>query len=155
MSTAVDKVEVEEDKTDNWEDNDANYELPVPTHTLDNNDDDKVSTDIDATELEDMEEAVLESTTIDRLRRSTRNQIPRRLTKVNFDNKSYSNGQYKDGTIHITVDSGLNTDHPSPINPDPIMNVQGTAMLHYTDPEAQAVEFAQSYSFKVGLKRIS
>jgi len=155
VSTAVDKVEVEEDKTDNWEDNDANYELPVPTHTLDNNDDDKVSTDIDATELEDMEEAVLESTTIDRLRRSTRNQIPRRLTKVNFDNKSYSNGQYKDGTIHITVDSGLNTDHPSPINPDPIMNVQGTAMLHYTDPEAQAVEFAQSYSFKVGLKRIS
>ena len=26
-------------------------------------------------------------------------------------------------------------------------------MLHYTNPEAQAVAFAQSYSFKAGLKK--
>ena len=130
MSTAVNKVEGEEDKADNWEDNDANYNLPVSTHILENNDNDDVSTDVDATELDDMEEAVLESTTIDGLRRSTQNRIPRRLTKVNFNNKSYSDGQYKDGTIHITVDSGHNNDHPSPINPDPIMHVLGTAMLH-------------------------
>ena len=33
------------------------------------------------------------------------------------------------------------------------MHVLGTAMLHYTNPEAQAVAFAQSYSFKAGLKK--
>jgi hypothetical protein len=51
------------------------------------------------------------------------------------------------------VDSGHNTDHPPLIDPDPIMHVLGTAMLHCTNPEAQAVEFAQSYSFKAGLKK--
>jgi len=34
------------------------------------------------------------------------------------------------------------------------MHVLSTAMLHYTDPKARAVAFAQSYSFKAGLKKI-
>jgi hypothetical protein len=76
-----------------------------------------------------------------------------RLTKVSFDNKSYLDGQYKGGTIHITVDSGHDTDHPSPINPDPLMHVLEIAMLHYTNPKARAVAFAQSYSLKAGLKK--
>ena len=33
------------------------------------------------------------------------------------------------------------------------MHVLGTAMLHYTNPEDRAVAFAQSYSFKAGLKK--
>ena len=33
------------------------------------------------------------------------------------------------------------------------MHVLGTAMLHYTNPNARAVAFAQSYSFKAGLKK--
>ncbi len=102
-----------------------------------------------------MEEAVLGSTTIDRHRRSTRNRTPTCFTKVSFDNKSYSDGQYKEGTIHITVDLGHDTDHPSPINPNPLMHVLGIAMLHYTDPDARAIAFAQSYSFKAGLKKFS
>ena len=32
------------------------------------------------------------------------------------------------------------------------MHVLGTAMVHYTNPKARAVVFAQSYSFKAGLK---
>jgi hypothetical protein len=75
------------------------------------------------------------------------------LTKVSFDNKSYSDSQYKGGTIHITVDSGHDADHPSPIDPDPLMYVLGIAMLHYTNPKARAVAFAQSYSLKAGLKK--
>ena len=67
--------------------------------------------------------------------------------------KSYSGGKYKNGTVHITVDLGHDTDHPSPINSEPLMHVLGTAMLHYTNPEARAITFAQSYSFKVGLKK--
>ena len=49
VSTAVNKVEVEEDEADNWEDNNANHNLPVPTHILDNNDDDDVSTEVNTT----------------------------------------------------------------------------------------------------------
>jgi hypothetical protein len=33
------------------------------------------------------------------------------------------------------------------------MHVLGIVMLHYTNPEARAVAFAQSYSFKAGLKK--
>ncbi len=51
------------------------------------------------------------------------------------------------------MDLGHNTDHPSPINPDPLMHVLGIAMLHYTNPEARAIAFAQSYSFKAGLMK--
>ncbi len=75
------------------------------------------------------------------------------MAKVSFDNKSYLNGQYNDGTIHITVDSGHNVDHPSPIDPDPLMHVLGIGLLHYTNPKVRAVAFAQSYSFKAGLKK--
>jgi hypothetical protein len=75
------------------------------------------------------------------------------MTKVSFNNKTYSDGQYKDGTIHITVDSGHDTNHPSPIDPDPLTHILGIAMLHYTNPEAPAVGFAQSYSFKASLKK--
>jgi hypothetical protein len=94
VSTAVDKVELVEDKEYNWEDNDTYHDAPVHTHDLDNGDGDEVPTDVDATKLNDLEEAVLASTTIDGLRCSTQNWIPTRLTKVNFDKKTYSDGQY-------------------------------------------------------------
>ena len=81
-----------------------------------------------------------------------RNQM--RLTKVNFNNKTYSDGHYKDGTIHITIDSGHNADHPSPINPDPLIHVMGVALLHYYTPEIQAAAFPQTYSLKAGIKNI-
>ncbi len=128
---------------------------PIPIHMTDIDDDDNATEDktIDAKAAE-MEEAVLGSTTIDGCRCSTRNRTPTRFTKVSFDNKSYSEGQYKEGTIHITVDSGHDTDHTSPINPNPLMHVLGIAMLHYTNPDARAVAFAQSCSFKAGLKKI-
>jgi hypothetical protein len=76
-----------------------------------------------------------------------------RLTKVSIDNKSYSDGQYKDGTIQITLDSGHDANHPSPIDLDPLVHILGIALLHYTNPKARAVAFAQSYSFKAGLKK--
>ena len=51
------------------------------------------------------------------------------------------------------VGTGHNADHPSPIDPDPLMHVLGTAMMHYTNPDARALTFAQVYSFKTGLKK--
>jgi len=51
------------------------------------------------------------------------------------------------------VDSGHNANVPSPIDPDPLMRVLGIVMHHYTDPKAQAVAFAQVYSFKARLKK--
>jgi hypothetical protein len=111
-----------------------------PTPILDKDMDDNESVDAKAAK---QEEEILGSTTINGRCRSTRNQIPTSLTKVSFNNKSYLDCQYKGGTIHITVDSGHNANHPSPINPDPLMHVQGIAMLHYTNPEAHAVAFAQ------------
>jgi hypothetical protein len=162
VSTGVNEVQL-----DHWADhpdkNDLYHDIPmhptlevppIPIH-MTNIDDDDNATDnktIDA-EAAEMEEAVLGSTTIDRRCCSTRNRTPTRFTKVSFDNKPYSDGQYKEGTIHITVDSGHDTNHPSPIDPDPLMHVLGIAMLHYTNPDAQAVAFAQSYSFKAGLKK--
>ncbi len=156
VSTAVDEI-----KVDNWanlpEEDDIYHDLPaqptivVPsTPILDKDMDDKKSVNAKAAKLE---EEILRSTTIDRQRRSTCNRIPTSLTKVSFNNKSYSDGQYKGGTIHITVDSVHNANHPSPINPDPLMHVLGIAMLHYTNPEARAVTFAQLYSLKAGLKK--
>ncbi len=156
MSTAVNKIEV-----NNWanlpEEDDIYHDLPSqptilvpPTPILDEDMDNDESVNAEAAELE---EEILGSTTIDGRRCSTRNQIPTSLTKVGFDNKSYLDGQYKGGTIHITVDSGHDTDHPSPINPDPLMHVLGIAMLHYTNPKACTVAFAQSYSLKAGLKK--
>jgi hypothetical protein len=156
VSTAVDEI-----KVDNWanlpEEDDIYHDLPAqltivipPTPILDKDMDDDKSVNAKAAELE---EEILGSTTIDGQHRSTRNRISMSLTKVSFDNKSYSDGQYKSGTIHITVDSGHDADHPSPIDPDPLMHVLGIAMLHYTNPEARAVAFAQSYSLKAGLKK--
>ncbi len=74
------------------------------------------------------------------------------LTKVGFDNKSYLDGKYRDGTIHITIDTGHNADHPSSIDPNPLMHALGTAMMHYVNPDARALVFAQVYSFKAGLR---
>ncbi len=162
MSTAVDEVQI-----DHWANplnvNNLYHDIPmhptlvvppIPIHMTDIDDDDNATDDetIDA-EAAEMEEAVLGSTTIGGRCCSTCNPTPTRFTKVSFDNKSYSDGQYKEGTVHITVDSGHDTDHPSPINPDPLMHFLGIAMLHYTDPDAQAVAFAQSCSFKAGLKK--
>jgi hypothetical protein len=64
------------------------------------------------------------------------------------------NSEYKDGTIHITVRTGHDANHPSPINPDPLMHTLGTAMLHYNNPDVQAIAFAQVNSFKADLKKI-
>jgi hypothetical protein len=163
VSTAVDEVQIDHwanppDKNDLYHDIAMHPTLvvpPIPIHMTDIDDDNNATDDetINAKAAK-MEEAVLGSTTINGRRLSTCNRTPTRFTKVSFDNKSYSDGQYKEGTIHITVDSGHDTDHPSPINPDPLMHVLGIAMLHYTNLDAQAVAFAQSYSFKAGLKKI-
>ena len=134
---------------------------PTPINMTNTDDDEDRSDDemldVEAAEIKDVvlgSDVALGSTTINGRHRSTRNRTPTCFTKVSFDNKSYSDGQNKNGTFHITVDLGNNTNHPSPINPDPLMHVLGTAMLHYTNPEARAVAFAQSYSFKAGLKKI-
>jgi hypothetical protein len=161
VSTAVDEVQI--DQWTDLPDDDIYHDMtthptllvpPTPINMTNTNDENNIPDikSLDAVAAE-MEEAVLGSTTIDGCRRSTRNRTPTCFTKVSFDNKSYSDGQYKNGTVHITVDSGHGTDHPSPINPDPLMHVLGIAMLHYTNPEARAVAFAQSYSFKAGLKK--
>jgi hypothetical protein len=156
VSTAVNKI-----KVDNWanlpEEDDIYHDLPTqptivvpPTPILDEDMDKDESLDTKAAKLE---EEILGSTAIDGCCRSTHNRIPTSLTKVSFDNKSYSDGQYKGGTIHITVDSGHNANLPSPINTDPLMHVLGIPMLHYTNPEARVVAFAQLYSLKAGLKK--
>ncbi len=40
-----------------------------------------------------------------------------------------------------------------PINPDPLIHVLGTTLTHYAYPDAQAVAFAQAYSFKADIKK--
>jgi hypothetical protein len=65
---------------------------------------------------------------------------------------SYPDGKYRDGTIHITVDTGHDAYHTSLIDPNPLMHALDTAMMHYADPNARALAFAQVYRFKVGLK---
>ncbi len=156
VSTAVNKI-----KVDNWtdlsEENNIYHNLPThprivipPTPILDN---DIANNKMVNTKAAELEEAILGYTTINRCRHSTRKQIPTHVTKVSFNNKTYSDDQYKDGTIHITVDSGHNADHPAPIDPDPLTHVLGIAMLHYTNPEAHTVAFSQLYSFKAGLKK--
>ncbi len=162
MSTTVDEVQIDHwanppDKNNLYHDIPMHPTLivsPIPIHMTDIDNDNNATDDktINAKAAE-MEEAVLGSTTIDERCHSTRNRTPTCFTKVSFDNKSYSDGQYKEGTVHITVDSGHDTNHPSPIDPNPLMHVLGIAMLHYTDPNARAVAFAQSYSFKAGLKK--
>jgi hypothetical protein len=104
-------------------------------------------------EATDIKAAILGSTTIDGLRRSTQVPIPSRITKVSFNNKSYSDETYKDDTVHITVDAGYNNNHPSSINPDPYMHVLSIAMLHHSNPDIVGAAFAQSYSVKARLKK--
>ena len=161
VSTAVNEIQI-----DQWTDlpeDDIYHDMPThptlvvpptPINMTNSNNDKDITEDesLDAKAAK-MEKAVLGSTTIDRRGCSTRNRTPTCFTKVSFNNKSYSGGKYKNGTVHITVDLGHDTDHPSPINSEPLMHVLGTAMLHYTNPEARAITFAQSYSFKVGLKK--
>jgi hypothetical protein len=45
-------------------------------------------------------------------------------------------------SFYITVGLGHNTNHPSPIDPNPLMHVLGIVMLQYTNPEARAAAFA-------------
>ncbi len=161
VSTAVDEVQI--DQWNDLPDDDIYHDMTThptlvvpPTHINTTNTDDENNIPDDKSldaDIAEMEEAILGSTTIDGCRHSTGNRTPTCFTKVSFDNKSYSDGQYKNGTVHITVDLGHDTNHPSPINPNPLMHVLGIAIFHYTNPEAQAVTFPQSYSFKAGLKK--
>jgi hypothetical protein len=153
VSTAVNKVDTFEFPED---DADTFHELPTPPTLLippemitDNN----AENPVDNKEAAKIEEVVLGSTTVDGLRHSTRIPIPPCTTKVSFKNKLYSNGTYKDGTVHITVDAGHDNDHPFPINPDLYMHVLGIALLHYSNPNVLGAAFARSNSFKAGLKK--
>ncbi len=80
-------------------------------------------------------------------------QAPRRLTKASFNNKSYLGSYYKDSTIHITTNSGHDANQPLPINPDPLVHVLGTALIHIANPEAWAVVFEQANSFREGIQK--
>jgi hypothetical protein len=51
------------------------------------------------------------------------------------------------------VGAGQDNNHLSLINPDPYMHVLGIGMLHYSNPNIVDAAFAQSYSFKAGLKK--
>jgi hypothetical protein len=106
-------------------------------------------------EAADSKAAFLGSTTIDGLRRSTRVPLTHRVTKFNFNNKSYSDGTYKDGTVDIMVGAGQDNDHPSPINPDPYMHILGVAVLHYFNPENVGAAFAQFYSSNPGSRNLA
>jgi hypothetical protein len=53
----------------------------------------------------------------------------------------------------MTIGAGHDNNHPSPINLDLYMHVLGVAMLHYSNPDIVGAAFAQSYSFKAGLKK--
>jgi hypothetical protein len=143
-STAIDKADTFE-----FFEDDANlfHELPTPPTLLIPPEmimDDNAENPVNNKEAAKIKEAILGSTTVDGLRRSTRIPIPPRITKVSFNNKSYFDGTYKDGTIHITVDAGHDNDHPSLINPDPYMHVLGIALLHYSNPNVLGAAFAQS-----------
>jgi hypothetical protein len=81
------------------------------------------------TEAAQLEETILGSITINGCCCSAHNSKPKHVTKVSFNNKSYSDGHYKDGTIHITVGLSHNTNHPSPIDPNPLMHIQDIALL--------------------------
>jgi hypothetical protein len=74
---------------------------------------------------------------------SAQTLAPRRLTKASFNNKSYLDGYDKDGTIHITTGSNHDANHPSLIDPNPLMHLLGTALIHYANPKACAMAFAQ------------
>jgi hypothetical protein len=114
---------------------DANpfHELPTPPTLFippEMITDDDAKKPINDKEAAKIEEAILVSTTVDGLRCSTRIPIPPCITKVSFKNKLYSDGTYKDGTVHVTINAGHDIDHPSPINPDLYIHVLGIALLH-------------------------
>jgi hypothetical protein len=105
-------------------------------------------------EASNIEAAVFGSTTIDGLCCSTRVPLPPPcITKVSFNNKSYSDGTYKDNAVHIMVIAGHDNNHPSPIDPDPYMHILGVAMLHYSNPNIIGTVFTQSYRINTGLKK--
>jgi hypothetical protein len=153
VSTAIDEVNTFEFPDD---DPDLFHKLPtLPTLLIPPKmiTDDYAEDPVDNKEAAEIKENVLGSTTVGNLRCSTCIPIPPCITKVSFKNKLYSDGTYKDGTLHVTVDAGHNNDHPSPINPDPYIHVPGTALLHYSNPNVLGATFARSYSFKAGLKK--
>jgi hypothetical protein len=96
---------------------------------------------VDDKEAAKIEEAVIGSITVNGLHPSTRIPIPPRITKVSFKNNLYSNGTYKDGIVYITVNTGHDNDHPSPIDPDPYMHILGIALLYYSDPDILGATF--------------
>jgi hypothetical protein len=154
VTTAVNKIEV-----DGWLEHTQIYKDPyndLPTHPT-------IATpptiDIPTKELatpptmaptHDTKEDNLGSIIVDGRRRSSHTPAPRHFTKIGFNRKSYPNRQYKDGTIHITTCSH-NANHPSPINPGPLMHALDTAILHYANPDYRAIAFAQVY-IKAGHK---
>ncbi len=153
MSTAVDEVNTfkfPEDDADSFHKLPTLLTLLVPPEMIMDND---TKNPVNNKEAAKIEEAIPGSTTVDNLHCSTCISIPPRITKVSFKNKLYSNGTYKNSTIHITVNAGHNNDHPSPINQDPYMHLLGIVMLHYSDPNVLGAAFVQSYSFKAGLKK--
>jgi hypothetical protein len=144
VSTAIDKVDTFEFLED---DADPFHELPTPPTLLippemitDNN----AENPINNKEADKIKEAIHGSTTVDDLHCSTCIPIPPCITQVSFKSKLYSDGTYKDGTVHITVDAGHDNDHPSPINPDPYIHILGIALLHYSNPDVLGAAFAQS-----------
>jgi hypothetical protein len=153
VSTAFDKVDTfkfPEEDPDPFHKLDTPPTLLVPPVMMM---DDNAKNPINDKEAVKIKAAILRSTTIDGCRHSTRVPLPPCVMKVSFNNKSYSNRTYKDGTMHITVSAGHNNDHPSPTSPDPYMHVLGVAMLHHSNPGIVGAAFAQSYSFKAGLKK--
>jgi hypothetical protein len=114
------------------------------------NDDDE--NPINDKEAANMKAAMFGSTTIDGLHCSTQVPIPPPVTKVSFNNKSYSGMPYKDGTVHITVGAGHDNNHTSPINPDPYMHVLGIATLHYSDPDVVGAALPNPTVSKPGSK---
>ncbi len=158
MLTAVDEIKIdnliEQQQTyeDPYNDLSAFPTVAIPPKAMPAiiHDDDPIPTPAVATDTEDKD---LESIVIGCVRHSARAPASHPHMKVGFDNKSYPDGKYRDGAIHIMVGTGHDADRPSPIYPDPLMHTLGTAMMHYANPNARALTFAQVYSFKAGLKK--
>jgi hypothetical protein len=49
--------------------------------------------------------------------------------------------------------AGHDANHPLLIDPNPLMHLLGTALIHYAIPKACAMAFAQPYSFKTSIKK--
>jgi hypothetical protein len=128
VSTAIDEVNAFEFPDDN----------PDPFHVLNtpptllvhlvvlmmDEDDENPVNDKEAANIK---ATILGSATIDCFHSSTQVPLPPRITKISFNNKSYSNGTYKGSTVHIMDGVGHDNKHPSPINLDLYMHVLGVA----------------------------